>query len=89
VSYRKKLAVEAFKLGVDQIPDWFLKAIVANKVTLHTADGFWKMQPDFANIATIGGSSRAESGDWIIQGVMDEIYPCRADVFEATYEAVK
>lgn len=28
-------------------------------------------------------------GDWIIKGVKDEVYPCRADVFELTYEKVE
>lgn len=27
-------------------------------------------------------------GDWIIKGVKGEFYPCKPDVFEATYEAV-
>lgn len=26
-------------------------------------------------------------GDWIITGVKDEHYPCKPDIFEATYEA--
>lgn len=30
-----------------------------------------------------------EYGDWIIRGVQREFYPCKADVFEATYEAVE
>ncbi|OKI47219.1 hypothetical protein [Micromonospora sp. CB01531] len=28
------------------------------------------------------------TGDWIIRGVKGEMYPCRPDVFEATYEPV-
>ena len=27
-------------------------------------------------------------GDWIITGIKDEKYPCKSDIFEATYEAV-
>jgi len=30
----------------------------------------------------------AEPGDWIVQGVKDELYPCRDDVFRETYEPV-
>lgn len=30
----------------------------------------------------------ASPGDWIIQGVQGEFYPCKPDIFEATYEAV-
>lgn len=30
----------------------------------------------------------ATEGDWIIKGVKGEFYPCKPDIFEATYEAV-
>ena len=30
-----------------------------------------------------------ESGDWIITGVQGETYPCKSDVFIATYEPVE
>lgn len=30
----------------------------------------------------------AEIGDYIIKGVKGEFYPCKPDIFEATYEAV-
>ena len=30
----------------------------------------------------------ASVGDWIIKGVKGEFYPCKPDIFEATYEAV-
>ena len=39
-------------------------------------------------IATLEGVHRALIGDWIIQGVVGEFYPCRSEVFEATYEEV-
>lgn len=31
---------------------------------------------------------RFEYGDWIIRGVQGEFYPCKSDIFEATYERV-
>ena len=37
-------------------------------------------------IPTLEGTMRANGGDWIIQGVKGEIYPCKPDIFEATYE---
>lgn len=39
-------------------------------------------------IATLEGVMRAEKGDWIITGVKGEKYPCKPDIFEATYERV-
>jgi hypothetical protein len=37
-------------------------------------------------IETLEGVMRASVGDWIIRGVQGEFYPCKPDVFEATYE---
>lgn len=39
-------------------------------------------------IRTLEGDMRAEYGDYIIQGVQGEFYPCKPDIFEATYEDV-
>ena len=37
-------------------------------------------------IETLEGDMRAEPGDWIICGVKGEFYPCKPDIFAATYE---
>lgn len=39
-----------------------------------------------AFINTLEGRMRGDIGDWIIRGVKDELYPCKPDVFAATYE---
>lgn len=39
-------------------------------------------------IPTLEGDHEASLGDWIIQGVKGEFYPCKPDIFEATYESV-
>jgi hypothetical protein len=39
-------------------------------------------------IVTLEGNMRADPGDWIIKGVKGEFYPCKPDIFEATYEEV-
>jgi len=44
--------------------------------------------PDWLIIATLEGDMRADVGDWIIQGVKGELYPCKPDIFDATYEAL-
>ena len=41
------------------------------------------------DIHTLEGTMRAELGDWIICGVKGELYPCKPDIFEATYEAAE
>ena len=37
-------------------------------------------------ILTLEGTMEASPGDWIIKGVKGEFYPCKPDIFEATYE---
>lgn len=37
-------------------------------------------------IETLEGAMRVSAGDWIITGVAGEHYPCRPDIFAATYE---
>lgn len=41
-----------------------------------------------AVISTPEGTMVGSNGDWIIKGVKGELYPCKPDIFEATYEAV-
>jgi hypothetical protein len=39
-------------------------------------------------IDTLEGEMTAHVGDWVIRGVAGEPYPCKNDIFEATYEAI-
>lgn len=40
-------------------------------------------------IDTLEGGHIVCPGDWIITGVKGEMYPCKPDIFEATYESVE
>ena len=40
------------------------------------------------DIPTLEGVMKASLGDYIIRGVQGEFYPCKSDIFEATYERV-
>lgn len=40
-------------------------------------------------IHTLEGKMTASEGDWIIKGIQGEFYPCKPDIFEATYEPVE
>lgn len=44
---------------------------------------------DGLKIFTLEGKMSADIGDWIIRGVKSELYPCKPDIFELTYEVVK
>jgi len=44
---------------------------------------------DCLYIDTLEGTMKANIGDYIIKGIKGEIYPCKPDVFESTYEEIK
>lgn len=41
------------------------------------------------NIETLEGTMLANEGDYIIKGVSGELYPCKPDIFEKTYELLE
>ena len=56
--------------------------------------GRWEFYCDLVakdgfKIKTLEGYMSATIGDWIIRGVAGEFYPCKPDIFEATYEPVE
>lgn len=40
-------------------------------------------------IKTLEGVMTAKEGDWIIEGIKGEIYPCKPDIFAQTYEPIE
>ena len=46
-------------------------------------------EPIHGFINTLEGMMLVSPGDWIITGVKGEHYPCKPDIFEATYERVE
>lgn len=53
----------------------------------HSADR--KIRRAWISISTLEGTMRAVPGDWIIKGINGELYPCKPDIFDATYEIVE
>ena len=49
----------------------------------------WEGNDDGIVIPTLEGDHLALPGDWIIKGVAGEYYPCKPDIFEATYVAAE
>lgn len=86
MKYKKlPVEIEAFRLGFDNMPEWFVNhKDLINIEREKRIDGNIK-----TNIKTLEGIITANKGDYIILGVKSEIYPCRADIFEATYEVAK
>ena len=48
--------------------------------------GKFHESPAWCEIKTLEGTMKASAGDYIIRGVNGEIYPCKPDIFEKTYE---
>lgn len=65
---------------VIEATQWFRSgdhpAVLGNEI-----DGPW--------IPTLEGAMRVTPGDWIITGVQGEQYPCKPEIFAATYEPVE
>lgn len=79
--FRKKpVVIEAFRYWIDDRPDWFCDKVTTHEIVTYETH---------CEINTLEGVMRGEVGDYIIQGVKGEIYPCKPDIFEATYEAVQ
>ena len=77
--FRKKpVVIEAVQLPVTLAPAWLADAVDAEDVRLF-ADGH-------AEVSTLEGIMRGDPGDWLIQGVKGEIYPCKPDIFTTTYD---
>lgn len=90
MKYRKKpIIIEAFQLNERGLvgEDWFWDAVSNNIIITHDFGKFHEA-PAWCEIKTLEGTMKAVTGDYILQGVNGEIYPCKAEIFEKTYEAV-
>jgi len=89
MKYRKKpVVIEAFRIGYEIAPQWFVDSddcIPTWDTWLDIANS--TIQPGKAIINTLEGHMTAAKGDYVIQGIKGEIYPCKSDIFLATYEA--
>lgn len=93
MKFRKKpVVIEAMRLdgtyeGVQRVIDWMNqhnpRFDAGNSATWTVSAYYGKVK-----IQTLEGEMTADEGDWIIRGVKGEFYPCKPDIFEATYEAV-
>lgn len=89
MKYRKKpVVIEAHRIGDDDWPDSIWQGVNDNKITLHLSTSALGKVEGYVEIETLEGVMRGNVGDYIIKGVKDEFYPCKPDIFEATYEAV-
>ncbi len=79
---KKPIVVEAFQLGIDALPEWITNELNVSIWLKADKHGFLSN----LRITTLEGEMLANKGDYVIQGIQGEIYPCKAEIFEATYE---
>lgn len=97
--YRKKpVVIEAFEVKFDQpepfglgysanikdAPPWFWAAVTEGRVAPKRG-----VDHSYVEIRTLEGTMIGDAGDFIIQGVKGELYPCKPEIFAMTYEAVE
>ena len=87
MKYRKKpVVVEAFKFDgyftdfavEPYAPCWVFDGLDTGVLTFESQDDLY--------VNTLEGKMLVSIGDYIIRGVQGELYPCKPDIFEATYE---
>ncbi len=49
----------------------------------------YQHSPDNCFIPTLEGNMYISDGDWVIKGIKGEFYPCKPDIFEATYDYIR
>jgi hypothetical protein len=86
MKYRKKpVVIDAWRIPFDsddatsEIPAWVVSAMTNGSLDLIDAD-------HKVSINTLEGKLTANQGDWLIRGVKGELYACKPDIFELTYE---
>lgn len=92
MKYRKlPVVIEAFKWTGDieqtEDPEWIIEAIKNKVVTIGTHPVI-ENYPLTMHIKTLEGTMNAKQGDYIIKDINGELYPCKPDIFEKTYELV-
>ena len=95
LQFRKKpVVIEAFQMTEERRtsnadwPEWMHHAWQLERETLGSLYPTEEGTDDGTlSIGTLEGQHLVSWGDWIIQGVKGELYPCKPDIFEATYEA--
>jgi len=90
MKYRKKpLEIEAHKyiksdhfVSDPTTPRWVLEGFTHNIL-------FYSDKDNELYVSTLEGNMKVSNGDWIIQGVNGELYPCKDDIFRKTYDEVE
>jgi hypothetical protein len=91
---KKPVVIEAFQYDGDlvdssgeiYVPEWAINAFDDKIMFYDSLDS--NSPPCELFIKTLEGTHHVSVGDYVIQGVNLELYPCKPDIFEKTYEKV-
>ena len=91
--FRKKpVVIEAMQInGKYERTEEIIKWVNSHTPNFNASDSrTWAISSYYGEVTirTLEGEMTAQKGDWIIHGVKGEFYPCKPDIFEATYEPV-
>ncbi len=96
MKYRKKpVIIEAFKYDGDfkystgtwYIPQWALNAYRDGILYYEKLNN--NEPPSELFIKTLEGNMHVSVGDYVVKGIDGELYPCKPDIFEKTYEPLE
>lgn len=86
---KKPIEIEAIQWSGDEFnefPEWLREAWSKN---IMIDEGSIMRIGNTIHINTLEGTMVAQPGDWIIKGINGELYPCKPDIFEKTYDFVE
>lgn len=81
MKFRKKpVVIEAQQITFETISDvaYWCKGQIHNRAK--------SLSHQYIKISTLEGVMEAQMFDWVIKGISGEFYPCKPDIFKATYE---
>ena len=94
MKFRKKpLVIEAIQWNGENVEE--INNFTNGKIKYEESIGGSEKGEDYPQkytrliIPTLEGDHLALIGDWIIKGIKGEFYPCKKDIFEATYEQIE
>jgi hypothetical protein len=78
---KKSIKIKAVKIEKGMIvPNWFTSEIMNGNIERINGLEF--------SIRTLEGTMTAKEGDYVIRGIQGEVYPCKSDIFEASYNEI-
>ena len=91
---KKPVVIEAIQWTGDNLREVISFTDGPPDTKSHYAGMKWEEYEDLVardglKIFTLEGKMSASVGDWIIRGIKGEYYPCKPDIFDATYERLR